>query len=107
GPPDVWHDRDMDRVLPRPRVAERAPGVFELTPGSAISGPAALVDAVRLALAVLDLRPVDAAADAAAAVRVIDDAALGPEAYEIEITAEAVRITAADRAGAFYAGQTL
>ncbi|WP_055482574.1 beta-N-acetylhexosaminidase [Sphaerimonospora mesophila] len=98
----------MDRLLPRPRVAERAPGVFELTPGSAVSGPAALVDAVRLSLAVLDLRPADAAAaDAFAAVRVTEDAALGPEAYEIEIAAEAVRIVAGDRAGAFYAGQTL
>ncbi|MFC0861884.1 beta-N-acetylhexosaminidase [Sphaerimonospora cavernae] len=96
----------MDHLLPRPRLAESMPGVFAFVANSTVSGPAALVDAVRLALALLDLRPAMAGADAAA-VQVIEDAGLGPESYEIEITAEAVRITAGDRAGAFYAGQTL
>ncbi|MEZ0074093.1 beta-N-acetylhexosaminidase [Planotetraspora sp. GP83] len=93
----------MDDLLPRPRMVAPAPGSFEFVPGAAISGPAELVDAVRLPLAVLDLRP----AEAAAALSVEHDAGLGAEAYTIAITPEAVRITAGDRAGAFYAGQTL
>ncbi|ADG90043.1 beta-N-acetylhexosaminidase [Thermobispora bispora] len=92
----------MEDLLPRPRVAERAPGAFGLSSGAAISGPAGLVDAVRLALPVLDLRP-----GSHAAIQVAEDPSLGPEAYGITITAAEVRITAADRAGAHYAGQTL
>lgn len=93
----------MDDLLPRPRLADVAPGRFELSPGAAVSGPADLVDSVRLALAVLDLRR----SDAPAAVTVVGDAGLGAEAYAITVTPESVRIQAGDRAGAFYAGQTL
>ncbi|MFC7647064.1 glycoside hydrolase family 20 zincin-like fold domain-containing protein [Streptosporangium lutulentum] len=57
---------------------------------------------MRLALAVLDLRPAGSGA-----VTVEADASLGAEAYTLEVTAGGVRITAADPAGAFYAGQTL
>jgi hexosaminidase len=92
----------MTDLLPRPAVFEPAGGSFELSPGASVSGPAELVDAVRLALAVLDLRPAEAGT-----VTVEADASLGAEAYTLEVTAEGVRIAAGDRAGAFYAGQTL
>ncbi|GAA0980741.1 beta-N-acetylhexosaminidase [Acrocarpospora macrocephala] len=48
-------------MLPRPRFAEAAPGVFTFAVGSLVSGPADLVDSVRLALPVLDLRRTDGA----------------------------------------------
>ncbi|MFF5210211.1 beta-N-acetylhexosaminidase [Streptosporangium sp. NPDC000396] len=92
----------MAHLLPRPAVFEPADGSFELSSGTSVSGPAELVDAVRLALAVLDLRPAESGT-----VRVERDASLGAEAYAFEVTAEGVRIAAGDRAGAFYAGQTL
>ncbi|MEU7913310.1 beta-N-acetylhexosaminidase [Microbispora bryophytorum] len=109
----------MKHLLPAPRHAETGSGSAELAPGSAVSGPAPLADAVRLALPVLDLkgldlrrldlrgldlRPGDAAV---AAVRVEEDPRLGPEAYAMTIARDGVDITAGDRAGAFYAGQTL
>ncbi|WP_433246895.1 beta-N-acetylhexosaminidase [Streptosporangium sp. CA-135522] len=92
----------MTDLLPLPVIFEPAGGSFELSPGASVSGPAELVDGVRLALATLDLRPAEAGA-----VVVERDASLGSEAYTLEVTAEGVRIAAADRAGAFYAGQTL
>jgi hexosaminidase len=95
----IW---GMDYLLPRPKLAERAPGSFELAPGAGVSGPAHLVDSVRLALAVLDLRPAETAA-----VQVEQDPGLGDEAYRLTITAESVRIVAGGSSGAFYAGQTL
>ncbi|MGI5492825.1 beta-N-acetylhexosaminidase [Microtetraspora malaysiensis] len=94
----------MDHLLPRPRLAQSAPGSFAVTPGTAVSGPADLVDPVRLALAVLDLGRGD---DASARVRVTRDPALGPEAYTLTIGEDEVLIAAGDAAGAFYAGQTL
>jgi hexosaminidase len=93
----------MHRLLPRPRLAEVMPGTIKLPPGAVVAGPAELADAVRLAVSVLDLRP----GDGAAVVQVEEDARLGAEAYEIVITDAGVRIAAGDRAGAFYAGQTL
>ncbi|MFC0554596.1 beta-N-acetylhexosaminidase [Planotetraspora thailandica] len=92
----------MDYLLPRPKTTEPASGSFELAPGTAIAGPAHLVDSVRQALAVLDLRPAETAA-----VTVEQVPGLAAEGYEITITPESVRIGAADPAGAFYAGQTL
>ncbi|WP_246265679.1 beta-N-acetylhexosaminidase [Acrocarpospora pleiomorpha] len=52
----------MDNLLPRPRFAEATPGVFTFALGSLVAGPADLVDSVRLALPVLDLRRADGAA---------------------------------------------
>lgn len=49
----------MTDLIPRPKVLDPAPGSFEFTPRAAVSGPADLADAVRLALAVLDLGPGD------------------------------------------------
>ncbi|MET8337400.1 beta-N-acetylhexosaminidase [Streptosporangium canum] len=92
----------MTDLLPRPAVFAPADGSFPLPPGIPVSGPAELVDGVRLALAVLDPRPAEAGA-----VVVERDASLDAEAYTLEVTATGVRITAGDRAGAFYAGQTL
>ncbi|ACZ91633.1 beta-N-acetylhexosaminidase [Streptosporangium roseum] len=92
----------MTDLLPRPAVFAPADGSFPLSPGTPVSGPAELVDGVRLALAVLDPRPAEAGT-----IVVERDAALDAEAYTLEVTATGVRITAGDRAGAFYAGQTL
>ncbi|MDP9864582.1 MULTISPECIES: beta-N-acetylhexosaminidase [Streptosporangium] len=92
----------MTDLLPLPAVFEPASGSFALSPGTSVSGPAELVDGLRSALAVLDLRPAEAGA-----VVVERDASLGAEAYRLEVTAAEVRIAAGDRAGAFYAGQTL
>ncbi|GAA4226845.1 hexosaminidase [Streptosporangium album] len=92
----------MTDLLPHPAVFQPARGSFPLSPGASVSGPAELVDGVRPALAVLDLRPAETGA-----VVVERDVSLGAEAYTLEMTAEGVRITAGDRAGAFYAGQTL
>ncbi|WP_182883728.1 beta-N-acetylhexosaminidase [Microbispora sp. H10949] len=94
----------MDDLLPLPRSIETGAGTAEIAPGAVVSGPAALCDAVRLALGVLDPRPGDAAT---AALRVEEDPRLGPEAYVLTIAPDGVRIAAGDRAGAFYAAQTL
>ncbi|MBO3750491.1 beta-N-acetylhexosaminidase [Streptosporangiaceae bacterium NEAU-GS5] len=90
----------MDDFLPRPQSADVTPGSFALPAGAAVSGPFA--DAVRLPLAALDLIPGEDGP-----VRVVHEPRLGPEAYALEIGADGVRITAGDRAGAFYAAQTL
>ncbi|MEU1880290.1 beta-N-acetylhexosaminidase [Streptosporangium sp. NPDC020072] len=95
----------MNAPLPRPVAFETSTDSFELSPGAPVAGPADLAGAVRLALSVLDLRP--AGAGEAGAVTVEHDAALGHEAYTLEVTGRGVRIAAGDRQGAFYAGQTL
>ncbi|WP_405142412.1 beta-N-acetylhexosaminidase [Sphaerisporangium sp. NBC_01403] len=113
----------MTDLIPRPKVLDPAPGSFEFTPRAAVSGPADLADAVRLALAVLDLGPGDhgdhtdiARAGAApggaqtahqATISVEPDLSLGPESYAVTVDPEAVRIAAGGAAGALYAGQTL
>ncbi|MEV0150825.1 MULTISPECIES: beta-N-acetylhexosaminidase [unclassified Nonomuraea] len=89
-------------MIPRPRLIRHLSGSFELTPGSVVSGPAAPVDAVRLALPGLDLRPGDSGD-----IDVRLDPALAPEAYRLVTGSRGVEITAGGRAGAFYAAQTL
>ncbi|GAA3091936.1 beta-N-acetylhexosaminidase [Streptosporangium carneum] len=96
----------MNALLPRPVAFETTADSFELSPGTSVSGPAELVDAVRLALAVLDLRPT-ASAPEPGTITVEHDPSLGHEAYRLEVTGQGVRISAGDRSGAFYAGQTL
>ncbi|GAA2893933.1 beta-N-acetylhexosaminidase [Streptosporangium fragile] len=92
----------MTHLLPLPSAFTPAGGSLGLPPGSTVSGPAELVDAVRLALSVLDPRPAETGT-----IAVEPATSLGPEAYTLEVTAQDVRITAGGRAGAFYAGQTL
>ncbi|MFF5109918.1 beta-N-acetylhexosaminidase [Streptosporangium sp. NPDC000509] len=92
----------MTDLLPSPSAFTPAGGVLGLPHGVVVSGPAEPVDAVRLALAVLGPRPGEAGT-----ITVEPDASLGAEAYVLEVTGEGVRIAAGDRAGAFYAGQTL
>jgi hexosaminidase len=94
----------MDDLLPLPRLVRPGPGAFELVTGAAVSGPADLVRAVRLALPVLDLVP---GGETDAAVRVEADHGLGAEAYTLTIEPGGVRISAVDPAGAGHAGQTL
>ncbi|MER5648048.1 beta-N-acetylhexosaminidase [Streptosporangium sp. NPDC002524] len=89
-------------LLPLPSALAPASGSLGLPHGVVVSGPAELVDAVRLALAVLDPRPGEAGT-----ITVEPDASLGAEAYLLDVTDGGVRIAAGDRAGAFYAGQTL
>jgi len=92
----------MTDLLPSPSVFTPVGGVLGLPHGVVVSGPAEPVDAVRLALAVLDPRPGEAGT-----ITVEYDTSLGAEAYVLDVTGEGVRIAAGDRAGAFYAGQTL
>lgn len=92
----------MTSLLPRPSVLSSLSGSYELTTGAPISGPSDLVEAVRLALPGLDLRPGDSGA-----IDIRQDAELGPEAYKLTVGSRGIEITAGDRAGAFYAGQTL
>ncbi|MEV6159612.1 beta-N-acetylhexosaminidase [Nonomuraea sp. NPDC052129] len=89
-------------MIPRPNLLSDLSASYELTSGAAVSGPDDLVEAVRLALPVLDLRPGDAGA-----VDLRHDPTLGPEAYRLVVGSRGVEITAGDRAGAFYAGQSL
>ncbi|MFI0419051.1 beta-N-acetylhexosaminidase [Spongiactinospora sp. 9N601] len=93
----------MTDLLPRPRHAEHVGGSFDLRAGVAVSGAGALVDGVRTALAVLDLRVTDGGGD----IRVEHRPELGPEEYTLDVGAAGVRIGAAERSGAFYAAQTL
>ncbi|GAA3786247.1 beta-N-acetylhexosaminidase [Sphaerisporangium flaviroseum] len=102
----------MTDLIPRPRVIEAAPGSFEFVPHAVVSGPADLAGAVRRALAVLDLRqgdevPGGPVTPRQAPISVERDESLGPEAYAVSVTPEALRIVAGDAAGALYAGQTL
>ncbi|WP_326645629.1 glycoside hydrolase family 20 zincin-like fold domain-containing protein [Streptosporangium sp. NBC_01755] len=92
----------MTDLLPLPAAYTPVDGFLGLSPGVGVFGPADLVDAVRLALAVLDPRPGEAGV-----IKVEPDASLGAESYTLDVTAQGVRIAAGDRAGAFYAGQTL
>jgi hexosaminidase len=89
-------------MIPRARLLNDLSGSYELTSGATISGPADLVDAVRLALPLLDLRPGDSGA-----IELRLDPALGAEAYRLVAGSRGVEITAGGRAGAHYAGQTL
>ncbi|GII66745.1 beta-N-acetylhexosaminidase [Sphaerisporangium krabiense] len=117
----------MSDLIPRPRLVDQGSGSFEFVPRAVVSGPSDLVDGVRLALAVLDLRYAAPGAGSVAdeareaprstsggaseplsgAITVERDEGLGPESYALTVTSEAVRITAGDAAGALYAGQTL
>ncbi|MEU8380998.1 beta-N-acetylhexosaminidase [Streptosporangium sp. NPDC048865] len=92
----------MTDLLPLPTAFTPAGGSLGLPGGVVVSGPAEPVDAVRLALAVLDPRPGEAGT-----ITVELDASLGAESYVMDVTDGGVRIAAGDRAGAFYAGQTL
>ncbi|WP_157254363.1 beta-N-acetylhexosaminidase [Nonomuraea typhae] len=89
-------------MIPRPNLLSHLSGSYELTAGAVVSGPDDLVEAVRLALPVLDLRPGDSGA-----IELRLDPALGPEAYKLTVGSRGVEIRAGDRAGAFYAGQSL
>ncbi|MEV8630971.1 beta-N-acetylhexosaminidase [Streptosporangium sp. NPDC051023] len=98
----------MNALLPRPVAFATSSDSFELSPGTLVSGPAELVDAVRLALTVLDLRPAGEGTEPTPGTVVVEhDPSLGHEAYTLEVTGRGVRIAAGDRPGAFYAGQTL
>lgn len=92
----------MTSLLPRPNVLSHLSGSYELAAGATISGPHDLVDAVRLALPVLDLRPGDTGA-----IDVRQDTALAADAYRLTCGSRGIEIAAGGRAGAFHAAQTL
>lgn len=97
-------------LLPLPRLAETAPGSLDVAPGGWVAGPPELVDAVRTALAVLDLRPAPGGhpdGQEPVLVSVVWDPGLGAEAYTLSVTPDGVRIAAGDASGAGYAAQTL
>nr|WP_055509427.1 beta-N-acetylhexosaminidase [Nonomuraea pusilla] len=89
-------------MIPRPHLLNELSGSFELTAGAVVSGPADLVDAVRVALPVLDLRPGDSGE-----IALREDPALGAEGYRLVSGSRGVEIAAGGRAGAFYAAQSL
>lgn len=89
-------------MIPSPQLLNHVSGSYELTSGAVVSGPAELVEAVRHALPMLDLRPGDSGA-----IDIRLDPVLGAEAYRLTVGSRGVEITAGERAGAFYAGQTL
>ena len=100
----------MTSLLPQPRLTETAPGSLDVTPGGWIIGPPELVDAVRRALAVLDLRPAPGGlpdGQGPPLVSVAWDPGLGAEAYTLAVTPDGVRIAAGDASGAGHAAQTL
>ncbi|WP_431914220.1 beta-N-acetylhexosaminidase [Nonomuraea jabiensis] len=87
-------------MIPRPALLSDLAGSYELTSGATVSGD--LVDAVRRALPLLDLRPGDAGE-----IDVRRDPALGEEAYRLTVGSRGVEIVAGGPAGAFYAAQSL
>ncbi|RVX45416.1 hexosaminidase [Nonomuraea polychroma] len=87
-------------MIPRPELLTHLSASYELTAGATVSGD--LVDAVRLALPVLDLRPGDSGE-----IDVRRDPALGEEAYRLTVGSRGIEIVAGGRAGAFYAAQSL
>ncbi|KAB8188646.1 family 20 glycosylhydrolase [Nonomuraea phyllanthi] len=87
-------------MIPRPELLTDLSASFQLSPGATVSGD--LLDAVRLALPVLDLRPGDSGE-----IDVRRDPGLGEEAYRMTVGSRGVEIVAGGRAGAFYAAQSL
>ncbi|NUT40668.1 MAG: beta-N-acetylhexosaminidase [Thermoactinospora sp.] len=87
-------------MIPRPHVLSELSGSYELSVGAIVSGD--FTDAVRTALGFLDLRPGDSGD-----IDVRHDPGLGAEAYRLTVGSRGVEIIAGDRAGAFYAAQTL
>ncbi|WP_336214596.1 beta-N-acetylhexosaminidase [Nonomuraea sp. LPB2021202275-12-8] len=89
-------------MIPRPKLLNPLSGSYDLSAGAAISGPADLIDPIRTALPLLDLRPGD---DGAIDVR--HEAALGAEGYRLTAGSRGIEITAGGPAGAFYAAQSV
>ncbi|SDJ46487.1 beta-N-acetylhexosaminidase [Nonomuraea jiangxiensis] len=87
-------------MIPRPGLFSDLSGSYELSSGATVSGD--LLDAVRLALPMLDLRPGDSGE-----IDVRRDPALGEEAYRLTTGSRGVEIAAGGPAGAFYAAQSL
>ncbi|MFG2071159.1 beta-N-acetylhexosaminidase [Nonomuraea maritima] len=87
-------------MIPRPELLHDLSAACVLSTGATVSGD--LVDAVRLALPGLDLRPGDSGE-----IDVRRDPSLGEEAYRLTAGSRGVEITAGGRAGAFYAAQSL
>ncbi|PZG09408.1 beta-N-acetylhexosaminidase, partial [Nonomuraea aridisoli] len=87
-------------MIPRPELLHDLSASYVLSSGATVSGD--LVDAVRLALPWLDLRPGDSGE-----IDVRRDPSLGEEAYRLTVGSRGVEIAAGGRAGAFYAAQSL
>ncbi|MEU6720150.1 beta-N-acetylhexosaminidase [Nonomuraea sp. NPDC046802] len=87
-------------MIPRPELISDLSASFELTSGATVSGD--LVDAVRRALPLLDLRPGDSGE-----IDVRRDPAMGEEAYRLTVGSRGIEIVAGGGAGAFYAAQSL
>ncbi|TDD56940.1 beta-N-acetylhexosaminidase [Nonomuraea terrae] len=87
-------------MIPRPELLHDLSASYALSSGATVSGD--LVDAVRVALPWLDLRPGDSGE-----IDVRRDPSLGEEAYRLTVGSRGVEIAAGGRAGAFYAAQSL
>lgn len=107
----------FEGIIPRPVAATLAQGRFELTENTRVVVPAgdAAVKAVadyftaRINPATgFNLAATDSTdSDAGNVITFSNDPSLGPEAYALTITHDAVRISAGSAAGSFYAVQTL
>ncbi len=95
-------------IIPTPSQVERDPdgARLDLARGFTLRGDARLTAALAPAMARLEALGVPQVGDGIPLV-VQTDPALGPEAYRLRITGEAVSIAASDTAGAFYAVQSL
>ena len=92
-------------LIPRPLSVTQTEASLLLTADATVSGPAPWQAAVRRLLTAgtgYDLLPGEPAA-----IRLVEDAALEPEAYRLEIDTDGITITAADLAGVNWATQTL
>ncbi|MEO3873793.1 beta-N-acetylhexosaminidase [Nonomuraea sp. B12E4] len=87
-------------MIPLPAHLSELSVSYELSSGATVSGD--LLDAVRLALPLLDLRPGDSGE-----IDVRRDPALGEEAYRLTTGSRGIEIVAGGRPGAFYAAQSL
>jgi len=89
-------------MIPRARLLNALSASYELTAGATVSGPADLIDAIRAALPLLDLRPGDHGA-----IDARHDPALGAEGYRLTAGSRGIEIAAGGPAGACYAAQSL
>jgi hexosaminidase len=92
-------------VVPAPAFAAAGEGAFSLGPDTSVTGAAGAAAVASYAATLLDL-PLGPAAGAIA-LGLAERADLGDEGYELAVTADQVRLTAATPAGLFRGVQTL
>ena len=91
-------------IVPRPTTLTPLPGEFRLTDDTTLCAPDAVAD---LAREVLGRTFPPGGAAAGITMRLVDEAALGPEGYRLRITADGVEALAHTEGGLRWAVQTL